>query len=333
MFSTKADNQDIDKTKRKDIIIQIAHIIEELVTAFVLALLLVAFVIQPYIIPTGSMADTLMGAHFRLRCTQCGYRYNHGFLQENYNLPQHYIPRQYVRTPATRCPACGHDQNTRDSMYVTKGDKILAVKCLYQFFEPKRWDAIVFNAPFDPSENYIKRLIGRPGETVAIIDGDIYINGQISRNPPKVQNELRMPVYYNDYQPARPASARFNGHIWRQPFDVANSKWTIDQTNQTVFLLDSPADQEHSLAYEAAIGNDFKSTYAYNDLRMYNHMPVCSDLMVRFFARSSEPGRIGIALSKYETVYRAWIDSDGDMVIAKVSNGEETVLKRSDTNL
>jgi len=57
-----------------------------------------------------------------------------------------------------------------------------------------------FRNPIEPSINYIKRLIGRPGETVEIIDGDIYIDGQISRKPAKVQEELWMPVYDNDYQ-------------------------------------------------------------------------------------------------------------------------------------
>ena len=72
-------------------------------------------------------------------------------------------------------------------MRVTKGDKILALKCIYQFFEPKHWDVVVFRSPLEPQTNYIKRLVGRPGETVKIIDGDVYIDGQISRKPAKIQ--------------------------------------------------------------------------------------------------------------------------------------------------
>ena len=56
-------------------------------------------------------------------------------------------------------------------------------------------------------------------------------------------------------------------------------------------------------------------------------MPYCSDLMVRFYAASSElDGVIGISLSKYQTYYKAWVDYSGEMVIAKVSEGKETVL-------
>ena len=103
-------------------------------------------------------------------------------------------------------------------MAPSSGDRILVLKCIYQFEEPKQWDVVVFKNPLDPTENYIKRLVGRPGETVEIIDGDVYINGQISRKPAKVQEELWMPVYDNDYQPARQDEPTFNGHKWQQPF-------------------------------------------------------------------------------------------------------------------
>ena len=88
-------------------------------------------------------------------------------------------------------------------MPVANGDRILVLKCIYQFIEPKRWDVIVFKNPPEPAINYIKRLIGLPGEKVQIIDGDIYIDDKIARKPAKIQKELWMPVYNNDYQPVR----------------------------------------------------------------------------------------------------------------------------------
>ena len=45
------------------------------------------------------------------------------------------------------------------------------------FSEPKRGDVIVFKTPADNRTDYIKRLIGIPGDEIQFIDGDLYLNG------------------------------------------------------------------------------------------------------------------------------------------------------------
>lgn len=62
---------------------------------------------------------------------------------------------------------------------LSDGDNLIVDKITYRFRDPQRFDIIVF--PFQYKENtyYIKRIIGLPGETVQILDGDIYINGEI----------------------------------------------------------------------------------------------------------------------------------------------------------
>lgn len=60
---------------------------------------------------------------------------------------------------------------------LSDGDQIIVENISYYRHEPERFDVIVF--PNGEGVNYIKRIIGLPGETVRIADGYIYINGEL----------------------------------------------------------------------------------------------------------------------------------------------------------
>ncbi len=315
---------------KKDRAAEVANTFEWLITAFILAFVFRAFVMEAFRIPTGSMADTLMGAHFQVRCAQCGYRYEYGFTPDFYSqlhLPADELPPKAIPTDKqTRCPSCGY-YNDRTPRFVCNGDRILVLKCLYQFVDPKRWDVVVFKNPGVPTENYIKRLVGLPGERIEILDGDVYIDGQIARKPPKVQEELWMPVCDFDYQPVDPNNGLFNHAKWTSAFDFAASAWKVSDENPTRLVLDCPGDQNSTLTYGSPSANDFRVGYAYNRVEMIDHAAVCSDLLMRFYAQAdSKTGRVGVTLSKYGVDYRAWWDLTGRMVLARVDGDKETVL-------
>lgn len=60
------------------------------------------------------------------------------------------------------------------------GDNLILDKVTYRFSEPKRFDIVVFPFKYKEKTNYIKRIIGLPGETVQIDEyGVIYINGEV----------------------------------------------------------------------------------------------------------------------------------------------------------
>jgi signal peptidase I len=60
------------------------------------------------------------------------------------------------------------------------GQFLLINKLAYKLGEPERGDVIVFRYPRDPSRDFIKRVVGLPGETVEIRNGEVYIDGELS---------------------------------------------------------------------------------------------------------------------------------------------------------
>jgi len=68
-----------------------------------------------------------------------------------------------------------------NSMYPTlhERDRLFANKIPLYFSGPDRGDIVVLEAPDHPNKDYIKRVIGIGGDTVAIIDGKVYLNGEL----------------------------------------------------------------------------------------------------------------------------------------------------------
>src|ERR1051326_1740640 len=93
--------------KKKEPETNIKETIESILVAFILAFIFRAFVVEAFVIPTGSMAPTLLGAHMRFRCNDCGYRFsiNYNGQQANGDL--------VIRDTAdvsydVVCPNCGY---------------------------------------------------------------------------------------------------------------------------------------------------------------------------------------------------------------------------------
>lgn len=60
---------------------------------------------------------------------------------------------------------------------IMSGSRMIGFRVAYLFKEPQRGDIIVFRFPDDPSQFFVKRVIGLPGETVEVVGGITYIDG------------------------------------------------------------------------------------------------------------------------------------------------------------
>lgn len=151
---------------------------ESIVIAFVLAFVFRAFILEAYVIPTGSMATTLYGEQVVHTCSSCGYEFARGIntVEKIASL------RNPGEAMGLRCPNCDTLVDHIPPPQIRSpngGDRILVQKWPWIFstehtLGPKRWDVTVFKDPRDGTTNFIKRLIGKPGEVLEIIDGDIY---------------------------------------------------------------------------------------------------------------------------------------------------------------
>lgn len=226
--------------------------IESIIIAIVLALMFRAYEAEAFIIPTGSMAPSLQGQHMDLECQNCKLRYRSGASKENSETN----PKKFV--DSTYCPICQYKTkvyNTKEPDHKSNnGDRILVNKFVYDFSDPERYDVIVFKNPNDGKQNYIKRLIGLPGDNLLIENGDIYVMEEvdgkyeksITRKPPgKLKNVLQtvddtnhIGKFLNDVQwPSR----------W-QAFD-GSDQWTIDNSSDNPVFRSVAQPDAHWLRY------------------------------------------------------------------------------------
>jgi signal peptidase I len=159
--------------------------VESIAVAVILAFLFRAFVAEAFVIPTGSMAPTLMGQHKDVQCPECGYWYQAGAsieIEDEPN-PQRMMEGWRVQPKgvvvAATCPLCRYrqilDLKGDANQKTFSGDRILVSKFIYDFASPERWDVIVFKYPFNAKQNFIKRLVGLPNETILIKRGDVFV--------------------------------------------------------------------------------------------------------------------------------------------------------------
>jgi len=192
------------------------------IISFAMAFVFRSYVVEPFRIPTGSMAPTLLGAHMRFDSPVGGYSWTTNYRDKN----RAGVPlRVQGNDQLDLDPFVLQDPMTgvrleRANVPLLAGDRILVLKYLYLLREPARYDVVVFKNPVRPSENLIKRLVGLPGEDVLIVDGDVFTRPagsdepyRVTRKPDRAQREVWAPLFSSEFAPLEGAIP-----AWRAPW-------------------------------------------------------------------------------------------------------------------
>jgi signal peptidase I len=162
----------------------------QILAAFVCVFLVLRSVgLEPFGVPTGSMAECLVGNHREGGCPRCGAPVRVGLRATR--------PPPFERS---KCPNCGESVDLSAAPEIP-GDRVLVDKTVYSLRPPRRWEVAVFRCPVDDTKPYVKRVVGLPGELVLLADGDAYANGELLRKNLSQVRETAVPVFDMRFAP------------------------------------------------------------------------------------------------------------------------------------
>lgn len=160
---------------------------DAIIFAVIVATLIRTFFIEAFTIPTPSMEKSLLVGDF-LFVSKVNYGARTPMTPLSFPFAHHTLPvlntkayLEWIKLPYYRLPG---------------------------FQKIKNNDVVVFNYPMedfrptDKKENYIKRCVGISGDTIKIIDGQLYVNGKKADNPPNGETTYTLTTNGSDLNPA-----------------------------------------------------------------------------------------------------------------------------------
>ncbi|MCK6459076.1 MAG: signal peptidase I [Planctomycetes bacterium] len=196
------------------------------------------------------------------------------------------------------------------------GDRILVDKYRWLFGEPHRYEPTVFQYPLNRTRNFIKRLVGLPGERLKIEGGDIWTSRdggktwRIERKGADAREALFFPFYP---EPVEKRDVFRNRENWD-----TGPGWTADERKRR-FAVDASA--KSTMSFRAEVLAYSEHMYGYPELREGGDG--AGDLRVRFDLDVERAGTLAILLTERGLAHRLVLGPDGSKAIIALAEGSE----------
>ena len=233
------------------------------------------------VIVSESMAPALLGPHIAVTCPDCKHETKVGIAEDALQNLEAHRP--------IACQNCGKLVAVPPETPILPGDSLLVQRNLWLTGLPQRWDLIACQDPESSEKIIVKRVVGLPGETVQIIDGDVFIDGQIARKSLDQQAATAVLVYDADLGGTDPC----NPQPQRWIPSLENTAWSDIDGNffYSGSISNTPADRL-TYHHQCRVGGELVAGPVTDQLAYNQWLPIrrdafqpVSDLMLAFHLR------------------------------------------------
>jgi hypothetical protein len=263
---------------------------------------------RPIQIVGGSMAPTLYGAGYAIRCRDCGF---------SFRLGAEYSPS----SGTVVCPNCGFVDESASLLQQCSGQRVVVDRWPLALRDPRCWEPIAYYEDETSQRQAVKRVVAGNAGQVTIRDGDLFLDGQVVQKDLAQLRTMRIPVYDDRFRPTltpdlppRWQCVMPETRWLTTPKGFAHSRGAGQDTSCVDWLYYNqwicwpyPSPPQPRIATTPIFDH-----YAYNHEVSRGALHSVSDIMVSFVAQVAGKGRLIVRLATGSDAWDCeWIAESG----------------------